>query len=1206
MHLPALKNLQVLLLLCLLFPVTVKAQEGMPVSVRPCGTDVLQQLWRKDASYLAREQAINKAILQKQYITSPGAAINAPALVVLPVVFHIINEDPLAFPDAAVQQALQDLNEAYSATGAFAGARTDTKIQFCLARTAPDGGRTNGIVRTHSYLSDFDNEMEGNDLTALGKWDGARYINIWVVEDIKSEYMQDFNCGTWTRLKMGGYAGAGGDIVVAGLGVGVLAHEMGHYLSLAHTFANRDCKNDDCTTDGDMVCDTPPEKTITGGYSCAVPQNSCSSDTLSGFTTDVPDLPDNFMDYGQGTGCILSFTAGQATRMHSFIAVALPGMLSSTVCNEPCTENITAAFTRDISYPVTGNRVTFTAAGTNGNGYEWLVDGVSYGNAPTMKLAVTQKKNYAIALRVTNTISGCYATANDMMPVSCGVVARFWPDKRKIASREGVELDSVYFTNRSRNATSWSWLMSNDKGMAEQVISTDEQLKYVFKTPANYKVRLAATDGHCFDTTNPVQIIVDDPTADAAVYVTKIECYEQTKVRVTLYFHNFGYHPIPENTPVAFYDGDPRKPNTSRIGAVWQLPEELKGKCSTSLLSTIVDAGREGIDTLGVVINDNGTTSPFLLPNTTIEESNYNNNISVKNGFKFKVTLTPADYTLIPEDAVVLTPATANGTLQSAKWTGDYLSCNTCLEPTFTAPYRKDTVTTAKVLAYSDHACYDSAIATMHIPVVDDYTVTMKSVDCAKGDSLHVDFSLCNGYTKGNIPTQLTVAFYDNDPINPAARLLGKGFSTHFQSAENCTDFGSFIQRPTTGEVHAVVNKEQKIYPPATGLNEISYNNNTAVWKYTPPAVSVFPKDTIVMRKAAFPLYYKVTAFTPQEMLWQNNNAYTLSCYTCPQPIAVMKDSAFAGVQLTNKYGCVIKDQQYVHIYPPDFTLQLLETECFDNSHTLVRFRICTANGYDSIQAKTPVSFYNGDPSSEATKVLLPVYYTPVTAGVCHEFSTVIESPGEMDNEITAIVNRKDDFVSNETNYTNNAGRIDYTPFLVSVGFSKAVLSRPGIVPLSAFTRGGAATAYTWSPVSGLSCSNCPNPIARVTSSVRYTVQATNRYYCTDTVSTYVQTYVDAGITMPTAFTPNGDGQNDRFYVIGRQDIRQVRNLSVFNRVGNKVFEAINTPANDRSYGWDGTVKGKPAAMGTYVYFATVEYYDGTTQFVKGGITLIR
>ncbi|MBO9730116.1 MAG: gliding motility-associated C-terminal domain-containing protein [Chitinophaga sp.] len=1203
MHLPALKNLSVSLLLCLLLPVVLKAQEGMPATVRACGVDALQELWRKDASFLARERAIDQAILQKQYVRIPGAPRQAPGTVILPVVFHIINEDPTAYTDAEIIAALKLLNDAYGATGAFTGARTDTKIQFCLAQTAPDGGKTTGIVRVHSYLSDFDNEMEGGDLTALGRWDPSRYVNIWVVKDIKSEYMQSFSCGQWTRLKMGGYASAGGDIVVAGVGVGLLAHEMGHYLSLLHTFGNQDCKNDDCLVDGDKVCDTPPEKTITGGYACSVPQNSCSTDTLSGFTVDVPDLPDNFMDYGQGTGCILSFTAGQATRMHDFIDVALAGMLTSTVCNQPCADNIIAGFTKDKDYPVIGDVVTFTSTSTGGNTYQWLVDGVPAGNGPTMQLTVTAKKNYAVTLRVSNTGSSCFVTADDMVPVSCGVVARFWPSKRVIASKDNIQLDSVYFNNRSRNATSWSWLMSNDKGMTEQVISTDEQLKYVFKIPGIYHVRLAATDGHCFDTTNMVQIRVDDPTADGAVYVTRIECYQQTKVKVTFYAHNFGYQTIPKNTPVTFYDGDPRVAGTQKL-TTWPLSEDIPGKCSTGWLSAVVDAGRAGIDTLGVVLNDDGSALPPTFTNTTVVETNYANNISVKHGFKFKVALDPAEYTLTPEQQVVLKPKGANGTIQSGKWTGDYLSCSNCVDATFTAPYRKDTVTTVQVLAYTQNACYDSTTAKIHIPVVDDYTVQMKNVDCASGNNLHVDFSLCNLYSKGNIPAQLTVSFYDRSPADPAAVLLSNSFITPLQSATACADYGSYIKQTNTGDIYAIVNRDRTVHPPETGLNEARFDNNTHRWQYQVPAVSMFPKDSIVIRKAAFPLYYKTTAFTPAGILWSNDDAYTLSCYTCPEPQAKMKDSAFVSVQLTNKYGCVVKDKQYVRIYPPDFTIDLQKAECYDNGHVLVNFKICTNNGYDSIHSGVPVSFYNGDPGNERTVLLSPLFYTPVTAGVCYDFTTLLSAPNS--DAIAAVVNKQKDFVKDETDYTNNQSDLLYTPFTVSLRPSLIELPRPAAVNLHALVEGGPATSYAWTPATGLSCTACAWPVANTASSMRYTVTAGNQYYCTDTASVYIKTSVAAGITMPNAFTPNGDGQNDWFYVIGGWDIKQIRDFSIYNRVGNKIFEMHNTPANDRSYGWDGNIKGQPAPIGTYVYMATVEYLDGTTQLVKGVVTLIR
>jgi hypothetical protein len=188
----------------------------------------------------------------------------------------------------------------------------------------------------------------------------------------------------------------------------------------------------------------------------------------------------------------MGFTPGQAERMQNFITTSLPLMVNSTVCNDPCGAAVTATFTRDIEYPVVGDVVTFTATPGAGQTFQWLVDGTPAGTGPTLALAVTQKKTYRLELRVTDIASGCKATTTDALEVSCGVVARFYPDKRVIASKDGIQTDHVVFTNRSRNATSWKWLFSNN-GMAEQVVSTDEQLDYLFKIPGTYKVRLYAT-----------------------------------------------------------------------------------------------------------------------------------------------------------------------------------------------------------------------------------------------------------------------------------------------------------------------------------------------------------------------------------------------------------------------------------------------------------------------------------------------------------------------------------------------------------------------------------------------------------------------------------------------------------------------------------------------------------------------------------------
>jgi gliding motility-associated-like protein len=91
---------------------------------------------------------------------------------------------------------------------------------------------------------------------------------------------------------------------------------------------------------------------------------------------------------------------------------------------------------------------------------------------------------------------------------------------------------------------------------------------------------------------------------------------------------------------------------------------------------------------------------------------------------------------------------------------------------------------------------------------------------------------------------------------------------------------------------------------------------------------------------------------------------------------------------------------------------------------------------------------------------------------------------------------------------------------------------------------------------------------------------------------------------LPTAFSPNGDGNNDRFYVRGGGIEKS--DLKIFNRWGQLVFESVDAPANEEAYGWDGTYKGKDQEMEVYAYVLNVTYIDGTTAQRKGNVTLLR
>ncbi len=115
-----------------------------------------------------------------------------------------------------------------------------------------------------------------------------------------------------------------------------------------------------------------------------------------------------------------------------------------------------------------------------------------------------------------------------------------------------------------------------------------------------------------------------------------------------------------------------------------------------------------------------------------------------------------------------------------------------------------------------------------------------------------------------------------------------------------------------------------------------------------------------------------------------------------------------------------------------------------------------------------------------------------------------------------------------------------------------------------------------------------------------YYVTAISEDGCTDTASVRVE--VDPRIVIPSAFSPNGDGQNDRFRILSSGGII-IRNIQVRNRWGQPVWQAIGTTA---LAGWDGNWKGQPAEVGVYFYHAEIETVNGDVHQLKGDVTLMR
>ncbi len=140
---------------------------------------------------------------------------------------------------------------------------------------------------------------------------------------------------------------------------------------------------------------------------------------------------------------------------------------------------------------------------------------------------------------------------------------------------------------------------------------------------------------------------------------------------------------------------------------------------------------------------------------------------------------------------------------------------------------------------------------------------------------------------------------------------------------------------------------------------------------------------------------------------------------------------------------------------------------------------------------------------------------------------------------------------------------------------------------------------YQWSPSQYLSCSDCASPVFSGVRTTEYHVTATDANGCSATATVLVNVIADKQVFVPNAFTPNGDGQNDKWLVSAAGAV--YFNVMVFNRWGEKVFES-----NNLNEGWDGTYQSKSAYAGVYTFVATVTFIDGENRRLKGSVTLLR
>ena len=129
-------------------------------------------------------------------------------------------------------------------------------------------------------------------------------------------------------------------------------------------------------------------------------------------------------------------------------------------------------------------------------------------------------------------------------------------------------------------------------------------------------------------------------------------------------------------------------------------------------------------------------------------------------------------------------------------------------------------------------------------------------------------------------------------------------------------------------------------------------------------------------------------------------------------------------------------------------------------------------------------------------------------------------------------------------------------------------------------------------------------PTRTITGPGDYRVEVANA--CGAATAATDVTFVNCeALYIPNAFSPNGDGINDRLQVFGNSAIH-IRAFRIFDRWGNLLYEALDAAPESEAAAWDGAARGRPLPMGAYLYVVDTVLPTGETRRQSGSVQLLR
>ena len=145
---------------------------------------------------------------------------------------------------------------------------------------------------------------------------------------------------------------------------------------------------------------------------------------------------------------------------------------------------------------------------------------------------------------------------------------------------------------------------------------------------------------------------------------------------------------------------------------------------------------------------------------------------------------------------------------------------------------------------------------------------------------------------------------------------------------------------------------------------------------------------------------------------------------------------------------------------------------------------------------------------------------------------------------------------------------------------------------------------YQWNANSSLPnyCINCPNLKVTLEENTTFTLEIETETGCKTKDEIHIS-LKGFSVYSPNAFSPNGDGVNDFFYLQSNRDY-QVKLFRVFDRWGNSLLERTDVHTNNTDDGWNGSHNNSPVLPGVYLWKADILNKAGKIISKQGEVSL--